>query len=123
VLSKDLAAIKRDVAVATEMVSLFVRYYLTITPPLAASEHHAARTLGKERFQTFVTQIGRRLASDQRLVTDVLESIAANDPDLFVVARDDALPKVRPTNASAAKPTDDPVGQCPAVPPSEVRHG
>jgi hypothetical protein len=123
VLSKDLAAIKRDVAVATEMVSLFVRYYLTITPPLAASEHHAARTLGKERFQTFVTQIGRRLASDQRLVTDVLESIAVNDPDLFVVAHDDALPKVRPTNASAAKPADDPAGQSPPAPPSEVRHG
>jgi len=42
-LSRSLGAIKRDVAVATEMVSLFVRYYLTITPPLATSEHTAAR--------------------------------------------------------------------------------
>jgi predicted DNA-binding protein len=120
-LSRDLAAVKRDVAVATEMVSLFVRYYLTVTPPLAASEHQAARTLGKQRFHTFVIQIGRRLASDQRLVTDVLESIAVNDPDLFAVAADDAIHKERPCNANPAKPVDNPASA--AVPPPQVRNG
>ena len=43
-LSKDFAGIKRDVAIVTEMVSLFVRYYLTVTPPLATSEQQAARS-------------------------------------------------------------------------------
>lgn len=95
-LSKDVSAVKRDVAIATEMVSLFVRYYLTITPPLAKSEHQAARLLGRERFQVFVAQVGRRLASDRRLVSNVLESIAVNDPDLFAVAADDAPLKSRP---------------------------
>src|SRR3974390_753397 len=41
-MSRSLAGIKSDVAIATEMVSLFVRYYLTITPPLAMSEQPAA---------------------------------------------------------------------------------
>src|SRR5215471_8490062 len=71
-LSRGVAAIKRDVAITTEMVSLFVRYYLTITPPLAASEQVAAHALGKERFRVFVAQIGRRIASDRRLVADVM---------------------------------------------------
>jgi predicted DNA-binding protein len=122
-LSKDLADIKRDVAIATEMVSLFVRYYLTITPPLAASEHHAARTLGKERFQIFVAQVGRRLASDQRLVSDVLETIAVNDPDLFAVASDDAPLKARPATAGATEDREDTPDDHPATPSPQTRHG
>ena len=62
--------------------------------------HHAAaaakragsrpRCSARERFEVFVAQVGRRLASDQRLVSEVLESIATNEPDLFATASDDA---------------------------------
>jgi predicted DNA-binding protein len=103
-LSKDFADIKRDLAIVTEMVSLFVRYYLTITPPLATGEQQPARRLGKERFEVFVAQIGRRLASDRRLVSDVLESIAVHNPDLFATASDDAPLKANAAN-SAQRPT------------------
>jgi len=99
-MSRNLAGIKSDVAVATEMVSLFVRYYLTITPPLAMSEQPAARTLGKERFQVFVAQIGRRIASDRRLISEVMESITRNDPDLFVLPPDDEHQQVPPAGAA-----------------------
>jgi predicted DNA-binding protein len=124
-LSKEFAGIKRDVAIVTEMVSLFVRYYLTITPPLAMREHHAARTLGKERFQVFVAQIGRRLASDRRLVSDVLENIAVNDPDLFVLATDDAPLKARPANTGASPENagEKSNGRGSAGPAPEKRHG
>jgi predicted DNA-binding protein len=88
-LSRNLGGLKSEVVVATEMVSLFVRYFLTITPPLATSEQPAARALGKERFQVFVTQIGRRIASDRRLVAEVTESIVRHDPDLFASPLDD----------------------------------
>jgi hypothetical protein len=108
------------VAIATEMVSLFVRYYLTVTPPLATSEHQAARTLGKERFQIFVAQIGRRIASDRRLVSDQLENIAVYDPDLFAVAADDAPLEAPPANTSTSpeNPADKPNGQQPKTTPS-----
>src|SRR5262245_48189833 len=89
-VSKALATVKRDVAIATETLALFVRYFLTITPPLPESEQEPARLLGKERFHVFVAQIGRRLAGDHRLVSEVLASIAQNEPDLFATASDDA---------------------------------
>jgi hypothetical protein len=95
---RAIGGIARDVAIATETLALFVRYFLTITPPLPQSEQEPARLLGKERFQVFVAQIGRRLASDQRLVSEVLETIAANEPDLFAVASDD----VREPNRAGA---------------------
>jgi predicted DNA-binding protein len=99
----SLATLKRDAAINTEMISLFVRYFLTITPPLADSEQQPARTLGRQRFEVFVAQIGRRLASDRRLVSDVLESIAVHNPDLFATATDDA--PLKPAAKSPQRPT------------------
>ena len=60
-LNRNVARIGRDVAIATETLALFVRYFLTITPPLPQSEQEPARLLGRERFQVFVAQVGRRL--------------------------------------------------------------
>ena len=94
--AKSLATLKRDSAIIAEMLSLFVRYFLTVTPPLGEREQQPARTLGKERFQVFVTQIGRRLASDRRLVSEVLASIDLHNPDLFAAATDDAALRPRP---------------------------
>jgi hypothetical protein len=85
-MSRTAKIVQRDTAVVCETLALFVRYFLTITPPLPKSEQEPARLLGRERFETFVVQVGRRIASDQRLVSEVLESIAQNNPDLFATA-------------------------------------
>ena len=68
---------------------------------LPQAEQDAARALGRQRFETFVAQVGRRLASDHRLVTEVLESIAATNPDLFATAPDDPTLKTTPANGAA----------------------
>ena len=109
---KSLATLKRDQAIYGEMLSLFVRYFLTVTPPLGEREQQPARALGKERFQVFVTQIGRRLTSDRRLVSEVLESIALNNPDLFATAAGDVPLGPRPAGGEgAAVPVLKPNGQ------------
>ena len=72
---------------------------------VAAPEQDAARALGRQRFEVFVAQVGRRLASDQRLVSEVLESIAAHNPDLFSTPDDEAAPVSngsKPAEANAA---------------------
>ncbi|MBL4768653.1 MAG: hypothetical protein JKY94_13265 [Rhodobacteraceae bacterium] len=82
-MSKSQAKIERNESIATETLALFVRYFLTITPPLPQAEQAAAHALGKERFEVFVAQVGRRLAQDQSLLNEVLARIADNRPDLF----------------------------------------
>ena len=82
-LNRTVARIDRDNAIVTETLALFVRYFLTITPPLPQSEQEPARLLGRERFEVFIAEMGRRLAADRRFVSEVLESIARNEPDLF----------------------------------------
>jgi hypothetical protein len=103
-LHKIVGTVNRDVAIATETLALFVRYFLTITPPLPLSEQEPARLLGRERFQVFVAQVGRRLATDHRLVSEVLETIASNNPDLFATATDDTPLRARTAgNGSGVK--------------------
>src|SRR5262245_65583361 len=102
--SRIIATLKRDTVITAEMLSLFVRYFLTITPPLGEREQQPARALGKERFQVFVAQIGRRLASDRRLVSEVLESIAAHNPDLLATIGDDIPLKVQPVPGGDSPP-------------------
>ncbi len=101
-LSDETGRVARDVAIATETVALFVRYFLTITPPLPQPEQEAARALGRERFEVFVAQVGRRLASDHRLVSEVLETIVATNPDLFATASDDT-PLKQPRAANGGR--------------------
>ena len=94
-LTRASKTIERDVAIVTETLALFVRYFLTITPPLPLDEQEPARLLGHERFQVFVAQVGKQLAGDQRLVSEVLETIVTQKPDLFAVAGVDAPTKTR----------------------------
>lgn len=82
-MSRQLDRIDRDQTVVSETLALFIRYYLTITPPLPGADQDVARALGKERFEYFVTQLARRLAGGKNLVRDVLEEIPAAENDLF----------------------------------------
>ena len=47
--TRALRRLERDLAIAAELIATFVRYFLTITPPLPGREHAAARALGQQR--------------------------------------------------------------------------
>ncbi len=66
-MSRELARQSRNDEVLLESLSLFVRYQLTVTAPLPEADH-AARAVGRERFEAFVAQVGRQLASGKRTI-------------------------------------------------------
>lgn len=94
-MSNAMERMDRNQSIAVETLALFIRYFLTITPPLAQDDQAHAHALGKERFEVFVAQVGRRLAQDKNLLSEVLETIADTRPDLFAVD---------PNQAANAKP-------------------
>lgn len=61
-LSRQLGRIERDGQVQLESLALFVRYMLTVNPPVAEGDE-AARAIGRDRFAAFVERVGQRLAS------------------------------------------------------------
>lgn len=71
-INRQLDRVDRDVGIVAETLALYVRYHLTITPPLPLSDQEAARALGRDRFEMFVAQVGRRVASGNRLVAELV---------------------------------------------------
>jgi predicted transcriptional regulator len=76
---RSLRRLERDLAIATELTATFVRYYLTITPPLPASGNAAARALGQLRFEQVIQDIARRLRTDRSLMARVMATMV-NEP-------------------------------------------
>jgi len=76
-VSEQLRRLDRDQGVLIESFALFVRYQLGITPPLPASDQAAAQALGRDRFQQFIEQVGRRMAGDKRIAQEVSDRAIA----------------------------------------------
>jgi len=124
-MSKQLAQIDRHQLIVLESVALFIRYYLTITPPLPRSEHEPARALGHQRFEFFIAQIGKRLAGGQNIVGEVLERIVETDPDLFSRDLDEMqmLPKTSSRTARGEAPAPDPTMSATPAPGASTMKG
>ena len=69
--SRSLCRLERDLAIVAELTATFVRYFLTITPPLPQSEHAAARALGQLRFDQVVEGVAGRLQTDRSLIARI----------------------------------------------------
>ncbi len=72
---RSLRRLERDLAITTELTATFVRYFVTITPPLPESEHAAARALGQLRFEQVIEEVARRLRTDRSLMTRVMSKL------------------------------------------------
>jgi hypothetical protein len=59
--SRQIARLERDQRVTTETLALFVRFWLTITPPIPAEEQASAQAKGRERFEGLVETLGKRV--------------------------------------------------------------
>ncbi len=108
-VSKLMTSMKRNESITSETLALFVRYFLTITPPLPQSEQAAAHALGLERFEVFIAKVGRRLAQDQNLITEVLEHVIENRPDLFAQGSEGSFeptPSTSVNGKTAIKPME-----------------
>ncbi len=105
-MSRSMDRMDRNQSIMLETLALFIRYFLTVTPPLNEWDQASAHALGKERFEAFVAQVGRRLALDRNLLSEVLESIADTRPDLFTTDPDAADPEAAPPTKKS-EPVDD----------------
>ncbi len=78
-LTRQYDQLDRNLSVTSETIALFVRFYLTVAPPMGHVDQDAARALGKERFDYFILQLARRLAGGKNMIRDVLEEVRAKE--------------------------------------------
>lgn len=65
---RQLEQLDRSVEVGNEALALFVRFWLTANPPLPDAAVAAAQAKGKERYDSFIQALSRRLDAGERLI-------------------------------------------------------
>ena len=82
-MTRHMERIERHVTISNEALAVFVRFWLTSTPPLPDTALAAAQTKGRERYEGYVEALGRRLARGRKLADEVIRDIDINDSDEF----------------------------------------
>jgi predicted DNA-binding protein len=71
-LSRQIARLERDQRITTETLDLFVRFWLTVTPPIPPEDQASAQAKGRERFEGFVDALGKRVQQGRGFVDEVV---------------------------------------------------
>jgi hypothetical protein len=77
-ISRQIEGMDEDLAIVAETLSLFVEYWMTITPPLPESAHASAKAKGAERFGKFLNTLGRKLATGDRFLRELSRDVDVN---------------------------------------------
>jgi predicted transcriptional regulator len=78
-LTRQVERIERHVTISNEALALFVRFWLTATPPLPDAAQPAAQAKGRERYEGYVEALGRRLAKGHTLADEFSQDIPPGD--------------------------------------------
>lgn len=80
-LDRRITRMERDLGIAVETLAVFVRFWLTTNPPLPEPAQAAARAKAGERYDAFVTALGRRLAKGPKLRQEISEDVGPAQAD------------------------------------------
>jgi predicted transcriptional regulator len=78
-LTRQVERLERHSTISNEALALFVRFWLTSTPPLPDAARPAAQAKGRERYEGFVEALGRRLAKGQTLAQEISQDVVSKD--------------------------------------------
>ena len=70
-LTRQVQRLERNSGISTEAIALFVRFWLTITPPLPPDAQATAQAKGRERYEGFIEALGRRLNQGRTLFDEI----------------------------------------------------
>ncbi|MDX3925921.1 MAG: CopG family transcriptional regulator [Shinella sp.] len=75
-IDRRMTRLERDLGISVETLAVFVRFWLATTPALPELAAQAARAKASERYEAFVTALGRRLAQGPKLRQEIAEDVA-----------------------------------------------
>lgn len=78
-LVRQVERLERNVTISNEALALFVRFWLTATPPLPDTAQPAVQAKGRERYEGYVEALGRRLAKGRTLADEISQDLAPAD--------------------------------------------
>ena len=79
-LDRRMSRTERDIGIAVETLAVFIRFWLTTTPALPEPAAQAAKAKVGERYEAFITALGRCLAQGPKLRQEISEDMAGANP-------------------------------------------
>jgi hypothetical protein len=74
-LIRQIQRLERNTGVTMETLALFMRFLLTVTPPLPPDAEAAAQAKGQQRYENFVEALGRRRPWGQSFLNEISEDV------------------------------------------------
>lgn len=78
-LTRQVQRLERNSGISTEALALFVRFWLTITPPLPEDGQASAQAKGRERYEGFIEALGRRLNQGRTLMDEIPKDVVQSE--------------------------------------------
>jgi len=75
-ITRQVQRIERDLGITAETLALFVRFWLSVMPPLAGEAQAAAQAKGRERYEGFIETVGRRLQQGQSFLREIPDDVS-----------------------------------------------
>lgn len=77
-IDRKIARLERDIGISVESFAVFVRFWLTTTPPLPEPSAQAARAKAGARYDQFVAALGRRLNQGPKLRQEISDDVESS---------------------------------------------
>ena len=78
-MTRQMERIERHVDISNEALAVFVRFWLTSTPPLPDAALPAAQAKGRERYEGYIEVVGRRLARGRKLADEIVRDVGGQE--------------------------------------------
>jgi hypothetical protein len=74
-LTRQVQRLERNAGITMETLAMFVRFFLTVTPPLPPDAQASAQAKGQKRYEGFVETLGQRLQKGQSFLNEIPEDV------------------------------------------------
>lgn len=82
-MTRQIEGLKRNQIISSEAFALYVRYFLTVTPPVPSQDKDAARSQGSVRFEGYLESLKRLLDNGDRVLFTALEDVVVDESAYF----------------------------------------
>ena len=82
-MTRQAESLNRSQVITAEAFALFVRYFLTVIPPVPDADKRAAQAQGAARFERFIESLQTVLADGETVIFAALQDVMSDESAFF----------------------------------------
>ena len=105
-MTRQAESLNRSQVITAEAFALFVRYFLTVIPPVPDADKRAAQAQGAARFERFIESLQTVLEDGETVIFAALQDVMSDKSAFFTAWRPGQSCPLRKLNGSFASSAD-----------------